>query len=172
MVAPSRRRVPIEIVDSPASTSHPPKETSLSDTGLKAVSSRPLPPSSVQPSPASQPPSSTSKPEKKAASKVSPVARVDVNPSQPSTFKEAKQTRDNVRPSRVGGGIFRPNGESKLFTTREVTPSTTPQETPQVKAPGTFSELVKQWAVAKSPEEQWALLSVGQCPFGIPWIVI
>ncbi|TEB36526.1 TPR-like protein [Coprinellus micaceus] len=159
VAAPRRRRVPIEIVGSPASASHPPKETPLSDTGLRAVSSRALSPSSAQPSPVPQPPPSASNLEKQAAPSVSPVARVDVSPSQPSTFKEAKQTRDNVRPSRVGGGIFRPSGESKLFRTREVTPSVTLQEAPQVKTPGTFSELVKRWAAAKSPEEQWALLS-------------
>lgn len=99
-------------------------------------------------------------PENKAAPKPSPVTRLEVNPAPAPTFKDAKQTRDNIRPSRVGGGIFRPNGESKLFPTREVTPSTTPQDVPQVKPPGTFSELVKRWSTFDSPEAQWALLSV------------
>ncbi|KAF6744455.1 hypothetical protein DFP72DRAFT_928776 [Ephemerocybe angulata] len=208
MSPPRRRRVPIEIVGSatPAAvpaTKAPPAsltpsarieevKTPSQGAGLKAVSSRPLPPSpsSSQPSPnptptASSSNTSTAKKESPAAKaeppKPQPVARAEIQPisnEKPSSFKEAKQTRDNVRPSRVGGGVFRVSGPSKIFPTREVdevkkegaAASTSPPRqdaatapsAPRVKAPATFSELVKLWGMQKTPQDRWALLSTIQ----------
>ncbi|KAJ3531547.1 hypothetical protein NMY22_g8111 [Coprinellus aureogranulatus] len=171
---PRRRRVPIEIVDSDSSPApSTSKLSSSTDADLKPVSSRTLTTSTTKPSPTLVPPPSSTKtetPKPSPSPAPSPFKRVEVNPTsnpQPSSFKEAKQTRDNVRPSRVGGGIFRPNGESKLFQTREITPSAPeapaqaqePAPKPQVKAPASFSDLVKRWTSLKTPEERWALLS-------------
>ncbi|KAF5340721.1 hypothetical protein D9611_007433 [Ephemerocybe angulata] len=168
-------------------------KTPSQGTGLKAVSSRPLissASSTSQPSANPTPTSSnsntsTAKKESPAAMaeppKPQPVARAEIQPisnEKPSSFKEAKQTRDNVRPSRVGGGVFRVSGPSKIFPTREVNEakkegvaaSTSPPSeeaatapsAPRVKAPATFSELVKSWGMLKTPQDRWALLSTIQ----------
>ncbi|KAJ7651469.1 hypothetical protein DFH06DRAFT_1094467 [Mycena polygramma] len=125
---PKRRRIPITIVEpdgrrstpttattanTPAKSSKPVPTTSTTETAdLKPVSTRKLDaPASTEPNPT---------PSKPAAQPAAP---------KPSSFKDTKSARDTTKPSRVGGGIFRASGESTIFPTREVNPTSTKPET-------------------------------------------
>jgi hypothetical protein len=101
-------------------------------------------------------------------------------------FKDAKQARETVRPSRVGGGIFRATGQNTIFPTRElpapensvepelqtaspsspssqVVPPLEEEVTPlggTHKPPPTLFDFSKSWWTLTSPEKRWKLITV------------
>lgn len=116
---PQRRRIPIEIIESPATASTSTKTaTGASNSGgdfMTPLSSRPL---SSTPSPAASTPSvPASSPQPKPA---------------PHSFQEAKEAKEARSSSRPGGGIFRSNGQHTLFGEKSAseTPPAAPTSTP------------------------------------------
>ncbi|KAF4571362.1 anaphase promoting complex subunit cdc16 [Pleurotus pulmonarius] len=101
-----RRRIPITIVD----------DTPVSDDLLKPVSTRPLNPSDPSSSTPSQSSTTRTAEPPRSEAKKSEVATPSLPPPKPASFKEAKQARDSIKPSRMGGGIFRPTGKHTVFT--------------------------------------------------------
>ena len=104
---------------------------------------------------------------------------------KPNSFKDVKQARENVKPSRVGGGIFRASGSNTILGTRnngdsnvadllKSTSSSTSSSsmglsvkddsktsyTPVLKAPNTLFDFIKSWAWLRSTEEKWHLITV------------
>jgi len=96
--------------------------------------------------------------------------------SKPNSFKDAKQVRENAKPSRVGGGIFRASGNIILFTPREnkgnptatlvvadpptkSDSSTSNSYKPVPKPPNTLFDFVKSWGSLRSTEERWQLIN-------------
>lgn len=117
---PQRRRIPIEIIESPATASTSTKTaTGASNSGgdfMTPVSSRPL---SSTPSPAAS---------------IASVSASSPHPKPtPHSFQEAKEARSSSRP---GGGIFRSNGQHTIFGEKSAseTPPSAPTSTP-VSAP-------------------------------------
>ncbi|KAF8636231.1 hypothetical protein AX17_003717 [Amanita inopinata Kibby_2008] len=192
---PKRRRVPITIVDprlpptqTPSQPSQPspsppapsptkPTEAEKKDT-LTPISTRSLKPPAPAPSPApaSTPPSSS--PSRGEEPTPTPT------PTLTSSFKEAKQARDQVKAGRVGGGIFRANGESKVVPVRDASgmpqPTTTTTtatkkkekekgkgkektgEEKSTKYPATMSmfNFTKAWeGSVASTEDRWKLIT-------------
>ncbi|RDB15279.1 RNA polymerase II-associated protein 3 [Hypsizygus marmoreus] len=145
--APRRRRIPITIVDdqpepstSTPSSSQPQQDTRVETTAvsppspkptlagngdpLKAVSTRSLKPAESLPAPLKSPsaaPNKTPPPPLRPESLPIPARK---QPDLPPTFADARRAREAVKPSLVGGGIFRKTGESTLFPPREGSPST------------------------------------------------
>ncbi|KAF8332965.1 hypothetical protein F5887DRAFT_564238 [Amanita rubescens] len=54
-----------------------------------------------------------------------------VTPKPPASFADAKEARESVRTSRVGGGIFRANGRNTVFPANDRTSATSPVSVPQ-----------------------------------------
>ncbi|KAG6914479.1 hypothetical protein DXG01_017029 [Tephrocybe rancida] len=215
--APKRRRVPINIVDateaaptpvpsppevpiaaSPSSSQAPKKSqvesppisaTSItSPDTLKPVSTRSLKPESSTPSP----PKPT-----RAPAPAAPQAPVEPTPEPPRTFKDAKQARESVKPSRVGGGIFRKTGESTVFPTRsspvaaagranpQSAPGSAPTaDAPQLQAapapariapvvpekpPKTLFDFTRAWDSEKATAARWGLVLVRDISLCIMW---
>jgi hypothetical protein len=105
---------------------------------------------------------------------------------KPNSFKDAKQARENAKPSRVGGGIFRASGSNTLFAPRDngnptlADPPKADSSTssfsarlsakndsksktsyiPVPKAPDTLFDFVKSWGSLRSTEEKWQLVNV------------
>ncbi|KAK0222015.1 hypothetical protein IW262DRAFT_1377548 [Armillaria fumosa] len=163
---PTRRRIPITIVD---------------DTIDKPLST-----------------SVTSIPEKiEPAARPAPIKRVEIQPRQApkeehtsstpqATFKEAKRSRDDLKTSRVGGGIFRSNGSNTIFPTREVimpksnntktAPShsmesdvstSIPSKAPSIPVPKSLYDLTKAWDMHRSSEERFQIIT-GVPPAQLP----
>ncbi|KAL0960856.1 hypothetical protein HGRIS_005872 [Hohenbuehelia grisea] len=190
---PKRRRVPITILDSSqASSSQSPPANggvqgtpSIGNTLLTPVSSRSLNASSgvSPPKPSTgnssvAPPSATvPKTTDSATPSPTPV------PPKPSSFKDAKSARESAKTSRVGGGIFRANGSSTIFThlgdtTSDKTSAEKPlgpkpdifaapkpqnsriRKTPQRPLDISLVEFEKAWRNLASPAERWDFFSV------------
>ncbi|KAG7439204.1 uncharacterized protein BT62DRAFT_773219 [Guyanagaster necrorhizus] len=93
------------------------------------------------------------------------------------TYTEAKRSRDDVKTSRVGGGIFRSDGPNTIFPTREVTvpksndakaatypitqnfPASTAPKSPSVPVPKTLYDLTKAWDMHPSTEERFRIIT-------------
>ncbi|KAK0503827.1 hypothetical protein EDD18DRAFT_1130880 [Armillaria luteobubalina] len=162
---PTRRRIPITIVDDTID-----KPLSVSVTSFL--------PEKIEP-----------------AARPAPIKRVEIQPMQapkeehasstPQTaFKEAKRSRDDLKTSRVGGGIFRSNGSNTIFPTREVTipksnntktvpshytesdvPTSIPSKT--VSVPKSLYDLTKAWDMHQSSEERFQIIT-GVPPAHLP----
>jgi hypothetical protein len=175
-VSPKRRRVPIKIVYPDAPKPVPPaskptvEHQSENDT-LKPISSRSL-----------KPPPATGLSSGPSPLISTPVVSSTPEPEQQQTFRDAKNTRDSVRPSRVGGGIFLASGDSKIFPTRNG--STTVAEPKSVPGSGDGSsrsnstpsflhkamapdrpltswyDFSRAWDSLSTTEERWSLFSV------------
>ncbi|KAF8648972.1 hypothetical protein AX16_006086 [Volvariella volvacea WC 439] len=185
---PKRRRVPITIVDSThklqtsASTSVAVPESSPAaeqepvrapnDFGLQAVSSRPLKPQS-SPSPSQPSSSSQPLPATPAPSEPPIQTQPQTKPSQakPKSFAEAKELRDGVKPTRVGGGIFRSSGQHTVFPTRDGLGSQAPSgpksqpassagtAPPTAQAPMSLFDFNRKWDSCTLSDERWNLLN-------------
>ncbi|KAG8214781.1 hypothetical protein J3R82DRAFT_9917 [Butyriboletus roseoflavus] len=146
---PKRRRVPIEIVEGDVPPSHETRTTTPLKTKntdlLQPVSSRPL------------------KKESKPTTTKAP-------PSKPQTFVDAKQAREESKPVRVSGGIFRPTGNHTVVTRtpmetassmRESTPRPTPSDTSTSRFPEprtTLFQFTKSWESLPSDMDKWDLI--------------
>ncbi|KAK0449273.1 hypothetical protein EV421DRAFT_1780951 [Armillaria borealis] len=156
---PMRRRIPITIVDD--TIDKPPSASVTSSV-----------PEKIEPS-----------------ARPAPIKRVEIQPKQTpkeehtsstpqATFKEAKRSRDDVKTTRVGGGIFRSNGSNTIFPTREVTvpksndakatpshpvendvPACTSLKAPSVPVPTSLYDLTKAWDVHRSSEERFQIIT-------------
>ncbi|KAK2465761.1 hypothetical protein APHAL10511_002305 [Amanita phalloides] len=134
---PKRRRVPIEIVESPSQpqtasdaqsskakaipeppqTPSPARNPDIQQETMTAISSRSLGDKTLSPftpSPTSPPPG-ISQPQ---------PAIPTVPRASSATFVEEKQIRESAKPSRVGGGIFRANGRNTIISPNDKTPAT------------------------------------------------
>ncbi|KAF9457431.1 hypothetical protein BDZ94DRAFT_1273109 [Collybia nuda] len=184
--ATKRRRVPIAIVDPP--TSNPPNShlTPLAINSISNPTSQILPPAKptteiLQPvssrSLKSQPHVLSSPPLPTA--KLPPSTKVD----ETRTFKGARRARENAKPSRVGGGIFRASGDSTIFPIRgepppksnvtDPLPPTTRIDTranetegmspslanPIPRASMTLFEFSKSWRSTSVIHDRWALIT-------------
>ncbi|KAH0832220.1 hypothetical protein J3R83DRAFT_13183 [Lanmaoa asiatica] len=146
---PQRRRVPIEIVEGGSRPSHEtriatPSETKDTDL-LQPVSSRQLNQATKQ-------------------------TTTQIPPSKPQTFVDAKQAREESKPARVSGGIFRHTGNHTIVTrapsetapsTRESTPRPMPSNTstPRFsKPPTTLFQFTKSWESLQSNMDKWNLV--------------
>ncbi|TFK39052.1 hypothetical protein BDQ12DRAFT_630217 [Crucibulum laeve] len=148
-IAPKRRRVPIMVVEpdgssymastaSTSSASQPERAPSVKQSPkapkvgkkveeerLKPVSTRKL-----EKSPnITSPPSSATQP-KSASEPLSDAAAAlrsgQATPPKATSFKDVKQVRNNTKPSRVGGGIFRPSGNNTIFPERHLPSTSSP----------------------------------------------
>ncbi|KAK0201625.1 hypothetical protein DFS33DRAFT_1348839 [Desarmillaria ectypa] len=154
---PMRRRIPITIVDETIDKSSASATSSISEK--IEPTARPAPTKRVEIQPRQAP--------------------KEENISTPQvTFQEAKRSRDDVKTSRVGGGIFRSNGSNTIFPTREVTvpksndvkataprpvkhdvPASTPPKALSVPVPTTLYDLTKAWDVHRSSEERFQIIT-------------
>lgn len=146
-VPPYRRRIPIKIVDAPSASALP--SIDASENKFEPISSRPL---------------------------ISERTDAKVAPAPPSSFKEAKQAREQkseAKPSRVGGGIFRANGQSTIFKTDPPAPAVKPSgpshpsngpEVPKVKPsvspPSTLFDLNRAWESANTVDQRFDMITV------------
>ncbi|KAH7097599.1 hypothetical protein BKA62DRAFT_715680 [Auriculariales sp. MPI-PUGE-AT-0066] len=172
---PVRRRIPIEIVedDVPAAAAPAaPPSTKTSDQ-LTAVSSRPLNGATAATTPAVP----------KSILKTPSDSAVVASQLTPTSFQAARESREQTRKPKVGGGIFRSNGTHSLFkgstgessvsaaaTTDSSTPSSSAAATSsatlllpvatQDAKPTTLFALEREWAQTKSPEARWNHLSL------------
>ncbi|KAG1749336.1 hypothetical protein EDB19DRAFT_1942430 [Suillus lakei] len=177
-VAPAirRRRVPIEIVENGSGASHhrgaelaaeyakkQPKD--LGDNGLlQPISSRTLPRSDELSSSKVNPDQSTAPPLLRQTTSI-----------RTESFKDAKQLRDTAKPSRVGGGIFRPSGSHTLFARDDEMSGAVPVTTPPPatvngtvpKAPMTLFNFTKMWESHMKDQDRWNILS-GIPPVSLP----
>ncbi|KAJ7201254.1 hypothetical protein GGX14DRAFT_655950 [Mycena pura] len=201
-IPPKRRRIPITIVEAddrrlsdtpveepraPPAAKPPSTSNNAPKPGLKTriteptdmmepISSRPLHASSSNGTVSTPPTSSVARPQ--------PAAQPT---SKPSSFKDAKNARDNNKPSILGGGIFRASGENTIFARN---PTPTKQETPltaatppvekhvppppapapavtsatnaspaQIKSPMTLFSFTRAWESTSDPTARFALLS-------------
>lgn len=95
--------------------------------------------------------------------------------SKPNSFKDAKQARENVKSSRVGGGIFRASGSNTVFTPRDngnptladlpksdssMSTQNDDSTVPAPKVPNTLFDFVKSWSSLRSTEGRWQLINV------------
>jgi hypothetical protein len=166
-----RRRVPIQIVedrDVSRMLHHHGAELEVEDGEkqpkgledhvlLQPISSRVLPRSN-------EPSSSSVKPDQ---STIPPLPRQTTS-ARTECFKDAKQLRDTAKPSRIGGGIFRPSGNHTLFSRNDVKSGAAPVTTslpvmvdgnvPQ--APMTLFNFTKMWDSHMKDEDRWNILSV------------
>ncbi|CAA7269109.1 unnamed protein product [Cyclocybe aegerita] len=210
--APRRRRVPITIVEPPpqagssklaqaesgktakkpqdATKSIPQPPKAFTDT-LEAVSSRSLkpPPSST---PTTSPIVEATSPNASSSASTSPptsYSSSETSSAKPASFMDAKQARENAKPSRVGGGIFRASGKNTIFPTRDsttladtpvpppaavprpiLTPVNQKNSPPQTastyalngsihKPPSSLFDFTRVWGSLKSIEEKWQYLN-------------
>lgn len=93
---------------------------------------------------------------------------------KPSTFHDAKRMRERAKPSRSGGGIFRPSGDHTIISSGEktnirlsstVTPSSVNnanQKTPSPNGMPSMSlfNFTRAWESLNSVQERWKLMSV------------
>ncbi|KAG2123377.1 hypothetical protein BD769DRAFT_1471366 [Suillus cothurnatus] len=173
-----RRRVPIQIVedrDVSRMLHHHGAELEVEDGEkqpkgledhvlLQPISSRVLPRSN-------EPSSSSVKPDQ---STIPPLPRQTTS-ARTECFKDAKQLRDTAKPSRIGGGIFRPSGNHTLFSRNDVKSGAAPVTTslpvmvdgnvPQ--APMTLFNFTKMWDSHMKDEDRWNILS-GIPPLSLP----
>ena len=170
-VAPTTPLVELKPVEIPINP------VSQPDT-LEPVSTRFLNPASTT----AGGPSSSEQAEPKLAG---PVSATRLSNSKLENFKDAKQARESVRPSRVGGGIFRATGQNTIFPTRDILApenslepelrtaslSPPPSQVPPLeevvtplegvhKPPPTLFEFSKSWWTLTSPEKRWKLITV------------
>ncbi|RXW14140.1 hypothetical protein EST38_g11716, partial [Candolleomyces aberdarensis] len=167
---PRRRRVPIEIIEpseAEKDVKHAVKAPADDGSILKEVSSRPLKPSEPPARSATNGTDAKTEPAKKAADSVPSPSPPQPQPASSSSFQEAKQARDTIRPSRIGGGIFRASGPTTVFPTRETSSSNSSTASPasaqpktKPPTPKTLSDLVKAWGAQSTPEERWEVLSI------------
>lgn len=138
---PKRRRVPIEIVDNDDDI---PPTSSKSTLPLKSVMKKDFEP----------PPTSKPKPVPGPVSRVvlSPTSDSAPTPTPTASFTAAKSARESARPSRVGGGIFRPNGAHTVVERPPVA----------IQRPKTLFALTRKWDSLGEGDEQgrWDLLRV------------
>lgn len=157
-----RRRVPIEIHEDVSAPELTVKGAEKQPNGLgdnellQQISSRALP-RNLEPS------SSSVEPDQ---STVTPLPR-QTNSARIESFKDAKQLRDTAKPSRVGGGIFRPSGNHTLFARDDeisgaapVTTSLPAMVDSTVQAPMTLFNFTKMWESHIKDEDRWNILSV------------
>lgn len=159
-----RKRVPIEIHEnvSRASHHHGAELEGLGDNVLlQPISSRALP---------REPSSSSVEPDQ---STMPPLPR-QTTPARVESFKDAKQLRDTAKPSRAGGGIFRPSGNHTLFARNDemsfAAPVTTSLPAPAdcaLQAPMTLFNFTKMWESHMKDEDRWNILS-GIPPSSLP----
>jgi hypothetical protein len=136
---PRTRRVPIEIVDIPLTTS-------TQDNLLTPVSSRPLdrPMPAVSPTSAT-PISDTETPENK---------QPEQKPSQ-STFHETKQTKS----AKYGGGIFRSSGSHTIFKSEPSSVHRTKAQTDKPSRPAmNLATFTRSWNTLTTDKHKWTLL--------------
>lgn len=120
---------------------------------------------------------------------MSPTSSTTANSEAPSlspppptynSFQDAKRTRESNKPTRVGGGIFRPAGDHTIigsgdkydaqlsFATTALPPpvSGSNQKTPvpssgvSTKPPMTLFDFTRAWESLSSVQDRWELLSV------------
>jgi hypothetical protein len=163
-----RRRVPIEIYENVSRESHhhgvelavEDAETHHKGLGdnvlLQPISSRALPRSHEPSSSSIEPDQSTMPPPPRRTTS----ARIE-------SFRDAKQLRDTAKPSRVGGGIFRPSGNHTLFARDDEMSGAAPAATSlpaqvdcTVQAPMTLFNFTKMWESHTKDEDRWKVLSV------------
>ncbi|KAG1797849.1 uncharacterized protein HD556DRAFT_1355429 [Suillus plorans] len=162
-----RRRVPIEIVEEASRVSHhhgaeiavedaEEQLQGLGDHGLlQPISSRALPRSN-------EPSSSSIKPDQ---STMSPLPK-QITSANTESFKDAKQLRDTAKPSRIGGGVFRPSGNHTVFARDDKLSGAAPVTTslPALvntvsQAPMTLFNFTKMWESRMKDEDRWNILS-------------
>jgi len=139
LLKPRTRRVPIEIVDIPPTTS-------AQDNLLTQVSSRPLdrPMSTASPTNAT-PILDTGTPENK---------QPEQKPSQ-STFHETKQTRS----AKYGGGIFRSSGSHTIFKSETSSVPRTKSQTDRPSRPAmNLAAFTRSWNTLTTDKHKWTLL--------------
>jgi hypothetical protein len=169
--ATSRRRVPIEIVeDDSRALRHRDAKIATQEDGkqLKDIKDneflQPLSSRTISSSACSDDPSSSVKPEQ---STIAALPRQTTS-TKVQTFKDAKQSRDTTKPSRVGGGIFRSSGNHTLFNRNEEIPRPAPVTTSPPttvdgtvpKAPMTLFNFTKMWDSHMEDKIRWNILSV------------
>ncbi|KAG2144170.1 uncharacterized protein EDB93DRAFT_1154165 [Suillus bovinus] len=173
-VAPTikRRRVPIQIVEDASRASHhhgaelavEDAEKQLEGFGdnglLQPISSRVLP--------------RINEPSIKTHQSTSPAPQKQTTPAKMDSFKDAKQLRDTAKPSRVGGGIFRPSGNHTLLARDDkmsgaipVTNSLAAMINTVQQAPMTLFDFTKMWESHMIDEDRWNILS-GIPPLSLP----
>lgn len=117
----------------------------------------------------------------------SPLPTSPASTSKPSTFKDAKQARESVKPSRASGGIFRPSGDHTIFDKGEKQRSQSPGSSPSTKPspsttvngpsqktngfsptkpPMTLFDFTRSWESLESTEQRWNLISVSESDTG------
>ena len=94
-------------------------------------------------------------------------------PSKPQTFTDAKQAREESKPFKVAGGIFRHTGNHTIIsrtpsetasvrqssTESRATPSNT--SAPRLsKSPTTLLQFTKSWESLQSDSDKWNLICV------------
>ncbi|KAF9235174.1 hypothetical protein BU15DRAFT_78271 [Melanogaster broomeanus] len=144
-VPPKRRRVPIEIIEPDASSPLDPRITAAPEIKLEALSSRKL------------------KEETKPA-------EMEIPPSKPQTFMDAKRAREASKTVPVSGGIFRHTGNHTIVTRttnesttspRASTPapvSTQSTPSPPIKPPMTLFQFTKSWDSLRFDDDRWSLI--------------
>ncbi|KAK7025566.1 hypothetical protein VNI00_015919 [Paramarasmius palmivorus] len=138
---PRRRRVPIQIIDSPQGT--PPVSREATSPQVQQSQSTPTP------TPPSESPSA-------------PIP--SASPAPPKTFQEAKRAREETKPAvRVGGGIFRASGKNTLFGTKgkddsPASPSATSSTRDNARPVANLFELSRAWGSASSSAERFQLI--------------
>jgi len=137
--SPQRRRIPIQIVEPTArSSSKAPAKTNAGSAlpklpvpgehsendFMKPVSSRSLTSAST--------PASTKQYSKSPTTDNNHLPTPSSSLLKSNTFKDAKQARESTKPSRAGGGIFRPSGDHTIFDNGEKKGSQPPAGPPPV----------------------------------------
>ena len=180
--SPQRRRIPIQIVEPTArSSSKAPAKTNAGSAlpklpvpgehsendFMKPVSSRSLTSAST--------PASTKQYSKSPTTDNNHLPTPSSSLLKSNTFKDAKQARESTKPSRAGGGIFRPSGDHTIFDNGEKKGSQPPAGPPPVivndisqktnnfssaKPPMTLFNFTRSWESLHSAEERWNLISV------------
>ncbi|KAJ8454003.1 hypothetical protein ONZ45_g19475 [Pleurotus djamor] len=160
------RRIPIKIVDDSPPPPPPSASTSVLASGddlLKPVSTRPL--AATQ----TRPPQVSDRDLKPVDTAKTPSP---LPPPKPSTFQEAKQARTASKPSRVGGGIFRANGNHTIFS-RSFEPMASSASAPAVAVPKTtpfvsLFDFSKAWFALSDQADRWNLLAQQAPPSCLP----
>ena len=136
---PRTRRVPIEIIDAPPTTS-------VQDNLLTPISSRPL----ERSVPAVSPTKVTPIPDTEAKTNTQPEQM-----SSQSTFHETKQTRS----IKYGGGIFRSSGSHTIFESEAPSISRTKPQIGQPSRPVmNLAAFTTSWNTLTTDKHKWGLL--------------
>lgn len=189
--SPQRRRIPIQVVEPATGSSYKAQaKPSAGSTLLKQPMSSQQPENDFMKPVSSRSLTSTST---SIAPKQNSGSRsIDDNSSpthltsspKPSTFMDAKQARESTKPSRAGGGIFRPSGDHTIFDKGEKQSSqpqadhvTQPSPPPaaavngtsqktnslsSTKPPMTLFNFTRSWESLDLAEDKWDLISVSQ----------